>query len=157
MRMFRSNKRLYWLSEIKSWVSMILFFVMLVWIYQCFWAISRDQIIVAGAVVLMLNISRTVNRNFVTAIGFDAQQNEISFLSKIVISGEKTKKYDLSQAKVTLIKNEGISRFFFTPYKITISLAANEIYVITERDGFSYETLSLLRDAIAYETVKHQR
>lgn len=157
MRLFKKDKKLYWVSGIKSWVSMILFLLMLVWIFGYFWATSRDKIIVLCLVMLVSKISRNINKNFVAAVRIDAPKNEISFLLKIIISGEKIKKYDLSQARVTLIKNEGFSKFFNAPYKMTISFAPYETYVITEQDGFSYETLSLLRDAIVSETVNQQQ
>ena len=102
---------------------------------------THDKLVIGVIVLLLLKIGDTLTQYHVTEIHIDSESNQLTFMLNSIMSGEKTKQYKLEKATSDLKNNSGVTKYFASPYSLKIFLKPKDTFSLSNRYGFSFETL----------------
>jgi hypothetical protein len=142
MLTFKTDKKLFWTNELKSWLWTFAFAALLYLGLKQFSSLSSDTIMVGVVVIILLKLGDTLTQYHVREIQIDEQKNEMTFILNSRMTGQKRKIYGLEQTTSELINNSGLSKFFSSPFTLKIFLKPNDTFVISNRYGFTLDTLT---------------
>lgn len=100
------------------------------------------------AVALILKLRDTLVQFHVTEVHVEKENNQLKFVLQSLMAGEKIKKYEFEQVTSQLIINSGLTKYLLSPFILKIFLRPKDLYIITNRYGFSLANLSSLDKAI---------
>lgn len=142
MQVFKTDKKLFWANELKSWLWTFAFAALLYFGLKYFSSLTNDNIIVGVVVILLLKLADTLTQYHVREIQIDGQNNQMTVILNSKMSGEKIKQYELRQATSELINNSGLTRYLSSPFTLKVFLKPKDTFVISNRYGFTLETLT---------------
>ena len=142
MQVFKTDKKLFWANELKSWLRTFAFAVLLYFGLKYFYSLTNDNIIIGFVVILLLKLSDSLTQYHVREIQIDAQKKQMNVILNSRMSGEKIKKYELDQATSELVNNIGLTKYLSSPFILKIFLKPKDTFLISNRYGFSLDTLT---------------
>lgn len=148
MQVFKTDRKLFWTNQLKSWALTIVFATALYFVLRLFSSASTDNLLVGVVILFLLKISDTFTPYHVTAIEIDRQTNQLIFKLYRFISGDKVRKYELSQARSELVYHSAIANAVSSPVTLKILLSSKDTFRINSRYGFSKETLTSVDKAM---------
>lgn len=144
MQKFKADKNLYLANELKSWLWVFALAIPVYFVNKLFLSTTINNITIAFLVFIFLKIGDTFVQYHIAEIKVDKENNQLIFILKSLMSGEKTTKYALQPAGSELIYNRGMKSLFFSPITLTIYLPYKDKFRISNRYGFSVETLTAI-------------
>ena len=141
MQIFKTEKKIFWINELKSWVWTFVFVTIFYFGIQLFSKMTFDNLIIGVVVLLLSKIGNTLTQYHIIEIHIDREKNQLTFLLNSYISGQKNKQYELKHASSELIYNSGLTKYFTSPYFLEILIRPKDIFKIHNRYGFSLNTL----------------
>jgi hypothetical protein len=148
MQIFKTDKKIFWANELKSWLWTFAFIAFVYFVPSQFVSLTSDTISVGVTVVLLLKLSDTLTQFHLKEIQIDDQTNQLIFVLKSVISCEKIKQYEFGQASSKLAINSGLAKYLTSPFALKIFLRPKDIFRINDRYGFSLATLTEINNII---------
>lgn len=148
MQIFKFEKKLFWINELKSWLWTSFLAFILYFIGQRFFSISHDKLMFGIIVILLIKLGDSLTQYRVAIINVDDEKKQLTFILKSIVQGEKIKRYELKQATSELNHNSGLAKYLFSPFTLKILLTPRDLFRITNRYGFSLSTLTLINSAI---------
>lgn len=148
MQVFKTDKKIFWANELKSWLWTFAFIAFVYFVISLFLFLTSNNISVGVAVVLLLKLSDTFTQFHLKEIQIDDQTNQLIFVLNSVMSGEKIKKYEFGQATSELTINSGLNKYLSSPFTLKILLRPKDILRITDRYGYSLATLTVVDNII---------
>ena len=142
MQVFKTDKKLFWANELKSWLWTFAFAALLYFGLKYFSSLTNDNIIVGVFVILLLKLADTLTQYHVKEIHIDEQKKEMTVILNSRMSGEKIKKYELEKATSELINSSGLTRYLSSPFTLKVFLKPKDTFIISNRYGFTLETLT---------------
>ena len=142
MHVFKTDKKLFYANELKSWLWTFAFAALLYFGLKYFSSLANRNFIVVVVVILLLKLADTFTQYHVKEIQIDGQNNEMTVLLNSKMSGEKIKKYELGQATSELKNNSGFTRYLSSPFTLKVFLKPKDTFVISNRYGFPLDTLT---------------
>jgi|SRR6185312_14858811 len=142
MQVFKTDKKLFWANELKSWLYKFAFAALLYFGLKYFSSLTNDNIIIGVVVILLLKLADTLTQYHVREIQIDEQKKQMTLILNSRMSGEKIKKYELEQATSELKNNLGLTQYLSSPFTLKIFLKPKDTFVISNRYGFSLDTLT---------------
>lgn len=139
MQVFKTDKKLFWTNELKSWLWTFAIAALMYFSLNYFF---HKPGIVSVYVLLLLKLSDTLTQYHVREIQIDGQKNELTVILISRMSGQKINRYELDQTFSELIINSGLTRFLARPFTLNIFLNPKKTFVISNRYGFTLETLT---------------
>jgi hypothetical protein len=150
LQVFKINKELYKKNELRSWLWPFILATALYIAYHQFSLITQTRFIIAIAILLLLKTGNLFTQYRVTEIEIDRKSNQLSIVLKSLISGEKVKKYELAQVRSELVRNTGLMKLALSPDMLKLFLSPKDTFHISNRYGFSTETLAAINNAINF-------
>ena len=141
MQIFKTDKTTFWKNELKSWFWTTLTIAVFYFGLKLFFQMTHDKLVIGVIVLLLLKIGDTLTQYHVTEIHIDSESNQLTFMLNSIMSGEKTKQYKLEKATSDLKNNSGVTKYFASPYSLKIFLKPKDTFSLSNRYGFSFETL----------------
>jgi hypothetical protein len=148
MQTFKTDKKIFWISELKSWFWTFVFATFLYFGFKLFLSLTTDIIYVGVIVIFLTKLADTLTQYHLVEIQIDGQNNQLLFVLNSIMSGEKIKRYELGQATSELINNSGLTKYLSSPFTLNIFLRPKDNFKITNRYGFSLATLASVDKAI---------
>jgi hypothetical protein len=150
MRVFKTDKKTFWINELKSWLWDIAFAALLYLGCKYFTALTNDNIIIVAFVILLIKLGDTLTQYHVREIRIDKQQQQMTTVLHSPMSGEKIKQYDLSQVASALSNNSGLAKYLSSPFTLHIFLNPKNTLKLTNRYGFTLATLQSVDAALKW-------
>jgi hypothetical protein len=144
MQVFKIDKKLFWTNELKSWLWTFAFAALSYFGLKYFSSFANDNIIVGVVVILLLKLADTLTQYHVKEIQIDGQKKQLTVILNSRMSGEEIKSYELAQATSELINNSGLTKYLSSPFTLKLFLNPKDTFVISNRFGFTLETLTSL-------------
>ncbi len=144
MHVFKTDKDKFRTNELKSWLWTFAFAGLIYFAWKYFFSFTNDNLIVGVSVVLLLKLGDTLTQYHVREIKIDEDQRLITVLLNSRMSGEKIKIYELEHVTSELKIKSGLTKYLFSSYILKIYLNPKNTFVISNRYGFSLETLTSL-------------
>jgi hypothetical protein len=148
MQVFKTDKKLFWANELKSWLWTFAFAASLYYGLKYFSSLANENIIIGVVALLLLKLADALTQFHVREIQIDKQKKEMTVILNSRMSGEKIKIYGLEQASSELIHNSGLTRYLSSPYTLKVFLKTKETLVISNRYGFTLDTLTSVHQAL---------
>jgi hypothetical protein len=148
MQVFKTDKKLFWAHELKSWLWTFVFAGLLYFGLKYFSSLTNDKNIVGVFVILFLKLGDTLTQYHVKEIQIDGQKKQVTVVLKSRMSGDKIKRYELEQATSELISNSGLTKYFSSPCTLKIFFKPNDTFLISNRYGFSIDTLTSVNNVL---------
>lgn len=142
MHVFKTDKKFFWINELKSWLWTFVFAALLYFGLKQFSSLTNDNIIVGVIVILLLKIADTFTQYHIIEIQIDGQKQQLTLVLKSILSGEKIKQYALGQVTSELISHSSLTRYLSSPFTLKIFLKPKDAFIISNRYGFTLETLT---------------
>ena len=137
MQVFRTDRKLFWTNELKSWALIIVFATALLFGFQLFSSTKTDNLLVGIFVLFLIKIADTITQYHVTEIEIDKLRNEMIFKLYSPMSGEKIKKYELKVVRSELRHHSGITKLLSSAVTLNLLLTPKDMFRINSRYGFS--------------------
>lgn len=150
MQIFKTDKKNYWINELKSWLWDIAFAALIFFGCKYFTALTNDNIVIIAFVILLIKLGDTLTQYHVREIRIDEEQQQMTTILHSPMSGEKIKQYDLSQVASALSNNSGLAKYFSSPFTLQIFLNAKNTLKLTNRYGFTLATLQSVDAALKW-------
>ena len=144
MQIFKIDKKIYWASELKSWLWTFIYSALIYLVLKKFILITNEKIIVGVFVILLLKFSGILIQYHVIERQIERQKKELTLILKSRMSGIKIKRYDLELTTSVLKLNTSLTRYLFSPFTLKLFLKPKEKFVINNRYGFRLDTLTSL-------------
>ena len=144
MQTFNIDKKTFWINEIKSWLTVIAFAILLSFIFSYFFSFKVDRIITGFCVIILLKLSDSLTQFHIKQIQIDKTTNQLTFILQSRMSGQKVMKYKLEQMTSELITNNGLKKFFSFPIVLKVYLKPKDTFSITNKYGFTNDILLLV-------------
>ena len=148
IQVFKTNKDLYRKNEIKSWLWTLILATAIYIVYHQFANVTNDKLIIGISVLLLLKLANLFTQYRVAVIEVDRKNNQLSILLKSLLSGEKTKKYELGQVRSEFIQNAGFMKLMLSSDMLKLFLSPKDTFHISTRYGFSTETLAAINNTL---------
>ena len=148
MEVYKADKKIFWRSELKTWIVIILFTAFLLFLFKFLFNFSSNNIFMSVLIIFLLKLSNTLTQYHVVEIQIDKNNNQLNFILESIMSGEKVKKNELSQTSSELIFSSGFIKYLSPKFYLKILLGSNDIFKITSRYGFSLNTLTLVNKSL---------
>ncbi|NNV54946.1 hypothetical protein [Limnovirga soli] len=142
MQFFKTNKKYFWSNELKSWLWTIAFAALVYFVLNYFYSITRDNFIIGVVVIFLRKLGDILTQYHVSEIQIDGQKKEMILILNSRMSGEKIKIYGIEQITSELIHYSGWKRYLYSPFTLNIFLNPKDKFVITNRFGFTLDTLT---------------
>ncbi len=142
MQIFKTDKKIFWTNELKSWFWTFAFAALLYFGLKYFSSLTNDIIIVGVGIILLRKLADTFTQYHIREIQIDGQKKEMSVVLNSRMSGEKIKIYGLEQAASELIINSGLTKYLSSPFTLKVFLKPKDTFVISNRYGFTLDTLT---------------
>lgn len=146
MQNFKADRKLYRLNEIKSWLWIIFVAALLYFVFLLFFPTAHSNLIIGLFVFLLLKAGNMLTQSHVSEIIVDKEKNQLIFVLKSLMTGEKTIKYALQPAGSELIYISGLKSLFSSPITLIIYLPYKDKFRIGNRYGFSVEMLTAINN-----------
>lgn len=151
IQVFKINKDLYRKNEIRSWLWTFILVMALYFVYHQFSYVTNGKLIIGITILLLLKTANLFTQYRVTEIEVDRKNNQLSIVLKSLLSGEKTKKYELTQVRSELIHYAGLTKLVFSSDMLKLFLSPKDTFHISNRYGFSPETLKAIDNTINHK------
>jgi hypothetical protein len=92
---------------------------------------------------VLLKTGNILTQYYVNEIQVDSQKRQVSLILRSIMSGKKIQHYKLDQVSSELVNNVGVIKYFSSSFTLKLIMDQNGTYFITDRYGFTLETLSL--------------
>lgn len=148
MQVFKTDKKIFGISELKSWFWTFAFAALLYFGFKLFLPVPNDSVFIGVIVILLIKLADTLTQYRLVEIQIDGQNNQLIFVLNSIMSGEKIKRYELGQATSELVNNSALTKYLSSPFTLKIFLRPKDIFRITNRYGFSLATLTSVDNAI---------
>jgi len=148
MQVFKIDKNIYLGNELKSWGGTIAFSLALYFCFKLFLLVPQDKLLIGVAVIILLKFGDALAQYRVTEIRIDRQKNQLTFILKSPMSGQKVKRYELTQAESELKYNCALTRILLSPVTLKILLLPKDTFRINGRYGFSTKTLTSVDETL---------
>ena len=142
MQVFKTDNKLFWANELKSWLWTFASAALLYFGLKYFSSLTNDNIIVGVVVVLLLKLADTLTQYHVREIQINGQKKEMTVILNSRMSGEIIKIYGIEQATSELISNSGLRRYLSSPFTLKVFLKPKDTFIISNRYGFTLDTLT---------------
>lgn len=141
MQVFKTDKKLFWINELKSWLWLFGLSALLYFILMQFSSIANENVIIGVVIMLLLKIADTFTQYHAKEIQIDELSNRLTVLLNSRMSGEKVEQYKLDQVTSELISNSGLTKYLISPDTLKLHFRPNRTWVINTRFGFTPDTL----------------
>jgi hypothetical protein len=148
MQVFKTDTKLYWTNELKSWAWTTIIGILLVVVLKLYYSLSQDKLLVGIAVIFILKLGDTLTRFHVKEIKIDTQTNQLIFILNSIMSGQKNRIYTLQQATSEITHNSALAKVLYSPLTLKIFLPPKVGFRINGRYGFSANTLQEVNNAL---------
>jgi hypothetical protein len=148
MHVFKTDAKLHLTNELKNWTLIITFGLLLFVVLKLFYSLPEDKLLVGIAVFFLLKTGDTITRFHVKEIKIDTQTNQLTFILSSIMSGQKSRIYELREATSELTHNSTLTKVFLSPLTLKILLAQKGRFRINGRYGFTTDTLEEVNHAI---------
>jgi hypothetical protein len=152
IQIFKPNKDLYRKNELKSWLWTFILATILYIVYHQYSGVTNNKLIIGIIILLLLKTANLFTQYRVTEIEIDRKNNQLSIVLKSLLSGEKIKRYELGQVRSELINNSGFMKLMVTSDMLKLFLSPKDTFHISNRYGFSIETLAAINNTLNTET-----
>ena len=142
MQVFKTDKKMFWANELKSWLWTFAFAAFLFFVFKYFFTLTNDNISVGVVVIFLLKFADTLTQYHVREIQIDEQKKQMTVILNSVMSGEKIKQYELGQVTSELITYSGLTKYLSSPFTLKIFLNPKDTFRLSNRYGFTLETLT---------------
>ncbi len=99
--------------------------------------------------MILMELSDLITQFRVKKIRIDPDKAKLSFMLKSILSGQEIKEFELGKCTSELIISSGLKKYLFTPYILKIYLSSSEVFSISNKYGFSLETLNIVNSALS--------
>ncbi len=148
MKIFKIEKNKYLLNELISWSwDIIIFGIISMAIFYTTNRMLEDACVLLSC-VFFIQFFDMLQQEKITAIKVDAVNNTLAFILSSKLSGKEEKRFPLNLAKVVLIKKPTFSIWMYQKLILKVSLPDNSFFNITQRYGFSENTVIEIEEAI---------
>jgi hypothetical protein len=148
MQVFKTDKKIFWANELKSWLWPFAFAAFLFFVFRYLFALPNDNIRVGIVVIFLMKLADTLTQYHVREIQIDEQKKQMTVILNSVMSGKKIKQYELGQVTSNLITNSGLTKYFSSPFTLKIFLNPKDTFRLSNRYGFTLETLTLVDNTL---------
>lgn len=148
MQVFNTDRRLHLTNELKSWVLTAALALLLYFGFTLFSSIPPASLIAALVVVFLAKLGNTLTQYHVKTIQLDNEKDKLDIILSSIMSGKKNKTYDLRQVTSELIENKTLINGFKSSPTLKIYVTKKETFVISNRFGFTKDTLNTVDNAI---------
>lgn len=148
MKIFKTDKRIRLINELKSWAWVLITTGVLVFFIFRLSSMKLEHFWNVMIVTFLMKLSDTLFQYHVDEIRIDAYTNKLFIGLSSLLSGNEEKIYDLDQVQVTTNKNFRLNKWLIGPKTINILLPKNKIFKISGRYGFSEDSLNEIESAI---------
>lgn len=148
MQIFKTDKKLFLINELKSWLWTFVFVTIIYLGLQQFFSMAHDKLIGVAVILLLLKLADAITQFHITEIHVNAQKNQLTFVLHCILSGEKIKRYELSDAASELKNNSSKILYGYSRFLLTIFLEQKGVFRISNRYGFSLATVTSVHEAI---------
>lgn len=142
MQVFKTDIKIFWANELKSWLWTFAFAAFLFFVFRYFFALTNDNISVGVVVIFLMKLADTLTQYHVKEIQIDEQKKQMTVILNSVMSGEKIKQYELGQVTSELITNSGLTKYLSSSFTLKIFLNPKDTFKLSNRYGFTIETLT---------------
>jgi hypothetical protein len=144
MKIFKTDNKIFWQNQIKSWFLLIAFSVLAYFISIYFFPTNTHIVKTFIVTLYFFKLSDNLTQFHITEIQINKQANQLIFILKSRLSGEKIMKYELEQAKSEITTYSGLRKYNLHPYVLKIFLKPKDSFRITSKYGFTKDTLLLI-------------
>jgi hypothetical protein len=152
MIVYKTNKAAFWKNEIINWTQIFILGTILCFAFSFFSSFNKDKMSIGIIVMVLLKLSNFFTQYHIVEIKVDKPNNELTFLLLSRMSGQKIKKYQLDKVNSSFSVNSSWTKIFTYQFNLKILLNAKNFFVITNRYGFTKETLELVDNTLKTKT-----
>lgn len=142
MQVFKTDKKLLWINELKSWLWTFAFAALVYFGLTYFSSLTSNVITIGIDVIVLLKIADSLTQYHVSEIQIDGENKLMAVILNSKMSGEKIKKYELGQVTSELIINSGPRRYLSSAFILKVFIKPKDTFVISNRYGFTSATLT---------------
>ncbi len=149
MKVYKADKTNYWINELKSWILTFIAYAVLFFIIKSIFLRPPGKILLSICVIFILKVANILTQYRATDIRIDPTNDKLTFILNSIMSGEKSKIYDLKQTQSAIVKTSILNTFLNPGLVLKIYLPKNEVFIIRGRVGFSPATLKAIDNMVA--------
>ncbi|MFT3822536.1 MAG: hypothetical protein QM731_01400 [Chitinophagaceae bacterium] len=148
MQSFKTNTKLLQRSTLKNWGWTIGMAILLFITFRLVLNFPIDKVWLGIIVIFVIRLGDAITEFHVREIRIDTAADQLTFILRSIMSGEKIRSYPLQQAASLLKYHSGFISFLSFPLTLIISLPKKEYFKINSRYGFSADTLTAIDTAL---------
>jgi hypothetical protein len=148
MPVFTTDKKNYLIRESKSWASTVIFTLIVYGSFKLFLSMRQDTVIIGLVSVFLLKLIDTLTQYHVNVIQIDKEKGKMNLRLNSLLTGYDYKTYKLQEVASELTETKSWLNFNQTVLRLRIYLPGKKVLQITNRYGFTDDTLKLIDDTL---------
>ncbi|PWU01924.1 MAG: hypothetical protein C5B52_06555 [Bacteroidetes bacterium] len=148
LKIFKAQRALYFVSELKSWVWTLLIYSSIINGFSMFRPVTNDKVEFSLILIVFAKLLSTLMEFRIKNITVNSEKKNIEIKSGSMFSGEKIRIYDLKNVQSEIAINNKWKRFFDSRFTLNLFISPKGQYKISSRYGFPDEDLQKLKKTL---------